>query len=54
MLFHATVVNAYTKSQMSLKTLFDMYLDHMLVKFEPNRMVQSFKNFELFNENLSF
>ena len=25
-------------------TLFDMYLDHMLAKFEPNHMVQSVQN----------
>ena len=27
----------------SLYTLFDMYLDHMLVKFEQNRMVWSYQ-----------
>ena len=28
------------------------YLDHMLVKFEQNRMVQSIQNFELFDQKL--
>ena len=44
-LFNATVVNADAKRQMSLNTLFDTgtYLDHMLVKFELNRMVQNVK-----------
>ena len=34
----------------SLHTIFDKYLDHMLVKFEQNRMVQSIQNFELFDK----
>ena len=29
-------------------SLFDKYLDHMLVKFEQNRMVENIRNFELF------
>ena len=33
-LFHATVVNADIGSLKSLHTLFDKYLDHMLVKFK--------------------
>ena len=28
-------------------TLFDKYLDHMLVKFEQNRMVQTTRSFKL-------
>ena len=49
--FGATVANADTESLKFLHTLFDTYLDHMLVKFEPNRMVQ---NFELLGKNRIF
>ena len=31
----------------SLDTLFDKYLDHMVVKFEQNRMVRTIHNFVL-------
>ena len=31
-----------------LHTLFDKYLDHMLVKFEQNRMVQTVQKFCVF------
>ena len=34
----------------SLHTLFDRYLDHMLVKFEQNHMVWTIQNFELFDK----
>ena len=34
----------------SLHTLFDKYLDHMLVKFEQNRMVQTIQNLKLFGK----
>ena len=30
--------------------LFDKYLDHMLVKFEQNRMVRTIHNFELLDQ----
>ena len=33
----------------SLHTLFDEYLDHMLVKFEQNRMVRTIQTFVLFD-----
>ena len=36
------------KSLKFLHTLFDKYLDHMLVKFAKNRMVRNIQNFELF------
>ena len=36
----------------SLHTLFDKYLDHMLVKFEQNRMVRTIQNFELFDKKI--
>ena len=35
----------------SLHTLFDKYLDHMLVKFEQNSTVRTIKKFELFDKN---
>ena len=47
-LFPATIANADIGSLKSLHTLFDKYLDHMLVKFEQNRMVQITRNLELF------
>ena len=34
----------------SLHTLFDKYLDHMLVKFEQNPVVRNIQNFELFGK----
>ena len=43
-----TAANADIGSLRSLHTLFDKYLDHMLVKFEQNCMVQTTQNFELF------
>ena len=36
------------ESQKSLQTLFQKYLDHMMVTFEQNRMVRNRTNFELF------
>ena len=47
-LFPATVANAGIGRLKSLHTLFDKYLDHMLVEFEQNYMVQTTRNFELF------
>ena len=40
-------------SPKSLHTLFDKYLDHMLVKFEQNPIFQSIQNVELFDKNSS-
>ena len=40
-LYLATGSNADTGSLKSLHTLFNMYLDHMLAKFESNFMVQN-------------
>ena len=37
----------------SLHTLFDKYLDHMLVKFEQNRMVRIMQNIEIFDKVLT-
>ena len=53
-LFPATVANADIGSLKSLHTLFDKYLDHMLVKFEQNPMVQTTWNFELFDKKPGF
>ena len=44
------ITNADIGSLKSLRTLFDKYLDHMLVTFEQNRMVQNIQNFELFGK----
>ena len=41
-----------TVSLKSLHTLFDKYLDLMLVKFEQNRMVGTTQNFELFDKKM--
>ena len=38
----------------SLQTLFDKYLNHMLVEFEQNRMVWSIQTFELFDKKMVF
>ena len=50
--FHITTADADADigSIKSLHTLFDKYLDHMLVKFEQNRMVQTTQNFKLFDK----
>ena len=49
-LFPATVANADIGSLKSLHTLFDKYLDHMLMKFEGNCMVQTTRNSEFFDK----
>ena len=43
-LFRANVTNANTESLKSLHTFFDTYLDYMLAKFEPNRIVRNIQN----------
>ena len=49
--FYVTIAEADIGSLKSLHTLFDKYLDHMLVKFErKNRMVRTIQNFELFDQ----
>ena len=45
--FRAGVVSLDTGSLQSLHTLFETNLNHMLVKFEPNRMGQKCTNFFL-------
>ena len=44
----ATVANADIGSLKSLHTLLDRYLDHMLVKFKRNCMVQTTRDFDFF------
>ena len=53
-LFPASVAIADIGSLKSLHTLFVKYLDHMLVKFEQNCMVQTTRKFELFDKKPSF
>ena len=53
-LFHATVCNSDIGSLKSLHTFLTKCLFHMLVKFEQNRMVQTARNFELFDKNVGF
>ena len=43
--FYITIANADIGSLKFLHTLFDKYLDHMLVKFEQNRVVQTILSF---------
>ena len=49
LIFHSgiyvTIADADIGSLKSFHTLFDKYLDLMLVKFEQNRMVQTIQNF---------
>ena len=52
-LVQATVANPDTGSLKCLHALFDMYLDHMLVKFEPNCIGRNVHNFELFLQKTS-
>ena len=47
---YVTIADADIGSLKSLHTLFDKYLDHMLVKFEQNRMVGTIQNFVLFGK----
>ena len=50
--FYVTIADADIGSLKSLYTLFDKYLDHMLVtvKIKQNRMVQTIQNFVLFDK----
>ena len=52
-LFPATVANGMG-SLKSLHTSFDKYLDHMMVKFEYNCMVQTTRNLELYDKKEGF
>ena len=48
--FYVTIADVDIGSLKTLHTLFDKYLDHMLVKFEQNRMVQTIQNVVLFDK----
>ena len=48
------IANDDTGSLKSLHTLFDRHLDHMLAKFEPNRMVLKVQNVYLFDKHRVF
>ena len=48
--FYVTITDVDIGSPKSLHTLFDKYLDHMLVKFEQNRMIRNVQNFKLFGK----
>ena len=53
-LLRATVSNADIGSLKSLHTFLKKCLHHMQVKFEPNLMVQTTRNFELFDKKTGF
>ena len=50
--FYVTIANADIGSLKSLHTLFDTYLDHMLVKFDQNHMSQPYKILSFFDKKL--
>ena len=50
----AAVANAEIGSLKSILTLYDKYLNHMLVKFELNSMVQTLQNCDIFDKKLDF
>ena len=49
-LLRAAVANADNESLNSLCTLFCIYSDHMLTKFEPHRIVENVQKIELFDK----
>ena len=53
-LFRATVSNADIRSLKSLYASLKKCLNHMLAKFEQNRMLQITRNFGLFDNKLGF
>ena len=44
-IFNITIADVDIRNLKSLHTLFDRYLDHILVKFEQNRMVRTILSF---------
>ena len=50
LVIYVTIADADIGSLKSLHTLFDKYLDQMLMKFEQNRMVQTIQKFVLFDQ----
>ena len=53
-ILRTTVANADTERLKSLHILFDTYLDHMLTKIEPDRIVQNGQKFENFDKQSTF
>ena len=49
--FMLPVADADIGGLKSLHTLFDKYLDHILVKFEQNCMIQTIQNFGFLTKN---
>ena len=49
--FYVTIADADIGSLKSLHALFGKYLDHMILKFEQNRIVRTIQNFVLFDKN---
>ena len=49
---YVTIADADIESLKSVRTLFDKYLDHMLLKFEQNGKVRNIQNFELFGKKI--
>ena len=50
--FYVTIIDADIGRLKSLHTLFDKYLEYMMVKFKQNHMVRNIQNFELFGEKM--
>ena len=48
--FYVTIADADIGSLKSYHTFFDKYLDHILIKFEQNRKVQTIQKFVLFDK----
>ena len=48
--FYVTIADADIERLKSLHKLFENYLDHMLMKFEQNRMVRTIQIFVLFDK----
>ena len=48
--YYVTIADADIGSLMSLHTLFDKYLDYMVLKLEQNRIVRTIQNCELFDQ----
>ena len=49
--FYVAIPDSDIESLKSLRTFFNKYLNHILVKFEQTRMVGNIQNFELFGKN---
>ena len=48
--FYVIITDADIESLKSFNTLSNMYLDHMLVKFEQSRMIRNVQNFKRFGK----